>query len=103
MSERCDEPERPADIPAPDGSFEIHLAWSEVTLVVAPEQTALAVLLAAGVPVEPGCMTGGCGSCATDYVGGDPEHRDVCLSLRERERMFCPCVTRARTRIVLPL
>lgn len=89
------------DQPAPDGSFEIYLAWSERSLRVAPGQSALAVLLAAGIPVEPGCETGGCGGCVTDYVEGDVVHKDGCLSAADRERQFCPCVSRARTRIVL--
>ena len=51
--------------------------------------------------VEPGCQTGGCGMCVTAYVEGDIIHKDGCLSVFDRERYFCPCVSRARTRIVL--
>jgi vanillate O-demethylase ferredoxin subunit len=82
-------------------SFDIHLAWSDTTLTVAAGQTALQVLLAAGVPIEPGCQTGGCGSCATAYVEGDVIHKDVCLTPEDRARRFCPCVSRAASRIVL--
>lgn len=81
--------------------FEIYLAWSDTILSVAPGETALQVLLAAGVPIEPGCQTGGCGSCATDYVEGDVIHKDVCLTPEDRARRFCPCVSRAASRIVL--
>lgn len=84
-----------------DGSFEILLAWSDRTLSVGPETTALASLLEAGIPVEPGCLTGGCGMCATEYVEGDVIHKDGCLSASEREHVFCPCVSRAHTRIVI--
>jgi vanillate O-demethylase ferredoxin subunit len=82
--------------------FEILLVWSETTILVASDQTALAVLLKAGVPVEPGCMTGGCGSCATRYIDGDVIHKDACLSASDREQEFCPCVSRARGVLVLP-
>lgn len=82
-------------------TFEIYLAWSEVTLTVGPTQNALQVLLDAGLPVEPGCQTGGCGTCAMPYVEGDVIHKDACLSASDREHTFCPCVSRARTRIVL--
>jgi len=85
------------------GPFEIQLLWSELTLTVGRHETALAVLLAAGVPIEPGCQTGGCGACVTDYVEGDVVHKDACLNAAERARSFCPCVSRARTRIVLAL
>jgi ferredoxin len=64
---------------------------------------AVAVLLAAGVAVETGCQTGGCGSCVLAYVEGDLIHKDSCLSAADRARYFCPCVSRARTRVVLAL
>ena len=82
-------------------AFEIYLAWSETTLIVRPTETALAVLLAAGLPIEAGCGTGGCGKCAPAYVEGDVEHKDVCLSAAEQKHLFCPCVSRARSRVVL--
>jgi len=82
-------------------TFEIYLAWSDTTLTVRPGQTALQALTEAGVAVEPGCQTGGCGMCMTAYVEGDIIHKDTCLSVTDRERYFCPCVSRARTRIVL--
>lgn len=81
--------------------FQIYLAWSDRTLHVGAEQTALEVLLTAGVPVEPGCTLGGCGMCMTEYVEGDVIHKDACLNASDRERHFCPCVSRAQSRIVL--
>ena len=81
--------------------FEIYIAWSDVTLHVSPDKSALQVLLEAGVPVEPGCQTGGCGACATAYVEGDVVHKDACLSAADRQGTFCPCVSRAKSRIVL--
>ena len=82
-------------------AFEIYLVWSETTLIVQPGETALQVLLAAGVPVTPGCQTGGCGECATQFIEGDLIHKDSCLNAEDRKTMFCPCVSRAKTRIVL--
>jgi vanillate O-demethylase ferredoxin subunit len=84
-----------------DDAFEIYLAWSDVTLTVRPGQSAIDVLTQAGVPIEPGCAVGGCGQCVTRYVEGDIIHKDACLNEEERESMFCPCVSRARSRIVL--
>lgn len=90
-------------MPQPLGEpFEILLVWSETTLEVASDQSALAVLVAAGVPIEPGCMTGGCGECATRFVEGDITHKDACLSTTDRETLFCPCVSRAKGLLVLP-
>lgn len=87
----------------PGATFEILLAWEETTLHVGPDETALGVLVAAGVPIDPGCGNGGCGTCVTQYVEGDVIHKDSCLSAADRAHYFCPCVSRARTRIVLAL
>lgn len=86
-----------------DGAFEIYLAWSNQSLRVEPGTTALAALHAAGVPVETGCQTGGCGLCVLPYVEGDLIHKDACLSAADRTHYFCPCVSRAESRIVLAL
>jgi ferredoxin len=83
-------------------SFEIWLVWSDVRLTVGIDQTALAVLEEAGVPIEPGCMTGGCGECATEFIEGNVDHKDTCLSADDRQRLFCPCVSRASGTLVLP-
>lgn len=83
-------------------SFEIWLVWSDVRLSVGEHQTALSVLEQAGLPIEPGCMTGGCGECATEYVEGNVEHKDTCLNADERQRQFCPCVSRASGTLILP-
>ena len=91
----------PSCRPLPSGAFEIYLAWSERTLVVGPGESALEVLIREGVPVEPGCQTGGCGTCVTAYVEGDVIHKDACLAAADRESLFCPCVSRAATRIVI--
>ena len=86
-----------------DQPFEIHLAWSERTLKVGIGQSVLGVLLEAGVAVEQGCMSGGCGECMMEFVEGDVIHKDTCLTPSEREHHFCPCVSRARGTLVLPL
>jgi ferredoxin len=85
-----------------DGStFEIYLAWTDRTLMVAADQTALQVLLGAGIAITLGCQTGGCGECAIPYIEGDLIHKDSCLTANDRQKYFCPCVSRARTRLVI--
>lgn len=83
--------------------FEIFLVWSEKILRVPADKTALDVLQEAGVPVDKGCENGECGTCSTEYVEGDVIHRDTCLTAATREYEFCPCVSRAKGRLVLPL
>lgn len=91
----------PSAIKLQPGAFAIELAWSERTLIVQPNESALQVLIAAGVPIEPGCQTGACGECVTRYLEGDLIHKDSCLNASDRETAFCPCVSRAQTRIVI--
>ena len=61
-------------------SFDIYLAWSDRIVRVEADMSTLAALLAAGLAVESGCQTGGCGCCILPYVEGDLVHRDSCLS-----------------------
>ena len=74
----------------PDGAFEIYLAWSDKCVRVEPDTTALAALLAAGVAVETGCQTGGCGSCVLAFVEGDLIHKDTCLVRGGTRALFLP-------------
>lgn len=83
-------------------AFEIWLVWSERTLHVPADRTALTVLQEAGVPVDMGCEHGDRGTCATEFVEGEVIHKDTCLSAAAREHEFCPCVSRAKGRLVLP-
>jgi len=39
--------------------------------------------------------------CVTAHVEGDIIQRDNYLSASDRERYFCPCASRAKTRIIL--
>jgi hypothetical protein len=41
-----------------NGAFEIYLAWSERTLTVGASHTALEVMLAAGLPIDPDARLG---------------------------------------------
>lgn len=84
-------------------SFELVLSRSGRHITVAADETTLGALWRAGVPVDAGCESGACGACITQFVGGTPIHRDVCLSDAERQRSFAPCVSRARGVIELDL
>lgn len=82
--------------------FEIWLVWSDRLLQVPAGVSAARVLLEAGVPIDMGCEHGECGTCSTEYVEGDVIHKDTCLTAGTREHEFCPCVSRAKGRLVLP-
>lgn len=67
---------------------------------VRSDETALAVLLAAGVQIEPGCQKGACSARVAEYVEGDVDNSDVCTP-KDTVRLFCPSASPARTWIVV--
>ena len=89
-----------------DGAFEVQIASSGAVIRVAPDQSVLAALTAAGVDVPASCEQGVCGTCLTRVIDGTPDHRDLYLTDEERARgdQFTPCCSRAKSpRLVLDL
>ncbi|AQS66506.1 PDR/VanB family oxidoreductase [Streptomyces pactum] len=90
----------------PDTGFEVVLARSGRTVAVPPDVSVLDAVRAAGVEVLHSCTEGTCGTCETDVVDGEPDHRDSVLTDGERaagETMLI-CVSRCRgRRLVLDL
>ncbi|OKK05229.1 PDR/VanB family oxidoreductase [Streptomyces sp. CB02400] len=86
--------------------FEVVLARSGRTLTVAPDVSVLDMVRGAGVEVLYSCTEGTCGTCETEVLEGDPDHRDSVLTEEERaagETMLI-CVSRCRgRRLVLDL
>ena len=91
---------------AEEGAFEVQIATTGALIRVAPQQTVVSALAAAGIEVPVSCEQGVCGTCVTRLLGGTPDHRDVYLTDQERARgdCFTPCCSRARSpRLVLDL
>ncbi|MFF7448957.1 MULTISPECIES: 2Fe-2S iron-sulfur cluster-binding protein [unclassified Streptomyces] len=89
-----------------DTAFQVELARSGRTVTVPPEVTVLDAVRAAGVEVLFSCTEGTCGTCETDVLEGDPDHRDSVLTDEEREagETMMICVSRCRGgRLVLDL
>lgn len=70
--------------PAVEGGFELRLARSNRTIVVAEGQSILDAVLDTGVAVNYSCTSGICGTCETRVIEGVPDHRDQFLSEEER-------------------
>ncbi len=91
---------------AENRSFEVVLSRSGLTLTVPQDASVLETVRAAGVEVLYSCTEGTCGTCETDVLEGDPDHRDSLLTAEERaagETMMI-CVSRCRgDRLVLDL
>ncbi|PGH51994.1 PDR/VanB family oxidoreductase [Streptomyces sp. Ru87] len=92
--------------PARAGAFEVELARSGKTVTVPPDRSVLQAVEEAGVTVLSSCQEGTCGTCETNVLEGEPDHRDSLLTEDERaagETMMI-CVSRSRgPRLVLDL
>lgn len=87
-------------------SFEVQVASSGKVVVVAPHQSVLQALAAAGVDISFACEQGVCGTCLTRVLQGVPDHKDSYLTPEEHcaNDQFLPCCSRAKTpRLVLDL
>lgn len=80
-----------------DAPVTVHLALSRLSIEVPPGTTVLDALLSHGVWAPYECRRGECASCMTEVLSGEPDHRDVCLTVEQRRHTMCPCVSRART------
>lgn len=80
-----------------DQTITLHLQRSGMTLNVQPGMSILDVLLENGVWASHECRRGECGSCLTEVLSGQPEHRDVCLTAEQRRSGMCTCVSWSKT------
>jgi len=96
-----------ADEPAEgDTAFDVVLQRSGLTLPVPPGTSVFDAVREAGVSVLGSCLEGICGTCETEVLEGDVEHRDSVLTAEEREsgEVMMICVSRCRSgRLVLDL
>jgi ferredoxin len=93
---------------APTGNteFELVLQRSGLTLSVPADQSVFEVCKQAGISVVGSCLEGICGTCETEVVDGDVDHRDSVLNEEEREanEYMMICVSRCRSaRLTLDL
>ncbi|MHB6911190.1 PDR/VanB family oxidoreductase [Streptomyces sp. DB-54] len=89
-----------------NAAFEVELARSGRILTVPADNSILQTLREAGLDVLHSCTEGTCGTCETDLLDGQADHRDSVLSPQERAAgdTLMICVSRARNpRLVLDL
>jgi vanillate O-demethylase ferredoxin subunit len=90
---------------AGDRAFTVELKASGMTLAVPVGKSVMDVMEDAGLDPMFDCRRGDCGICVAQVIDGEADHRDHCLSARDRQSgSFCTCVSRARSeRLVLDL
>lgn len=81
-----------------DTAFDVELARSNLVLTVPPDRSILQAVQQAGVTVLYSCTEGTCGTCETDVLSGEVDHRDSVLTEEERDanETMMICVSRCR-------
>lgn len=87
-----------ADVELSGDGFEVECAQSGLTVTVGPDDTIAKALAKAGIKIEVKCEEGVCGTCLTDVLEGEIDHRDQFLTDEEREDgdVMCACCSRAK-------
>lgn len=88
-----------AEVDTSGSSFEVYCAQSDMTVQVGEEDTIARALKAAGIAVDVSCEEGVCGTCITDVLEGEPDHRDHFLTDEEKEDndQMALCCSRAKS------
>jgi ferredoxin len=78
--------------------FEVVCVRSGVRFTVPPGRSILSVAADRGIAVLGWCAEGVCGTCETEVLGGQPEHRDSLLTEDERQtsKTMMICVSRCK-------
>ncbi|SOY78120.1 Flavodoxin reductase family protein [Cupriavidus taiwanensis] len=86
-----------------DQPFRVRLDKRGTEFLVPAGVTLAEALKAQGIALDTSCEQGVCGTCLTDVVDGEPEHRDVYLSAAEKQgnRCLLPCVSRSRSGLLV--
>jgi len=73
-----------AEVQTGGAAFDVVAATSGITVQVLEDQTIVEALAQAGLKVNVSCKQGICGSCLTDVLEGEPDHRDSYLTDEEK-------------------
>lgn len=95
-----------ADVDLTGQAFEVEAKTSGLTVTVGPEDTIAKALARVGVKIEVKCEEGVCGTCVTEVLSGEIDHRDQFLTEEERAEgeLICVCCSRAKgARLVLDI
>jgi vanillate monooxygenase ferredoxin subunit len=83
--------------------FQIRIASTAQLFDVGANESIIDVLERAGIDLPVSCCEGICGTCVVRVLEGEPDHRDLILTDKERtvEHQFTPCCSRARGKLLV--
>jgi phthalate 4,5-dioxygenase reductase component len=82
---------------ADDKPFEVNLARCRKRYEVAAGVSILDTLRNNGHVLASSCESGTCGTCRTRFSEGEPDHRDLVLSDKEKKSEIMICVSRSKS------
>lgn len=82
---------------ADDKAFEVRLAGNGESYEVAAGVSILDTLRQHGHVLASSCESGTCGTCRIRFTEGEPDHRDLVLSEREKRSEIMICVSRSKS------
>lgn len=89
-----------------DTDFDVVIQSTGQVIPVDKEKSVVDTLAEHGIELPVSCEQGVCGTCLTNIIEGEPDHKDMYLTPDEQEsnKMFMPCCSRAKSnRLVLDL
>jgi vanillate O-demethylase ferredoxin subunit len=88
------------DVDLSGSAFTVEASRSGKTIEITDGQSIADGLIAAGIDVALSCEEGICGTCLTDVLEGEIDHRDLYLSDEEKEDgdVILVCCSRAKSR-----
>jgi ferredoxin-NADP reductase len=87
--------------PVAAGGFMVKIASTGVMIEVAPEQSIVAALEEAGMPIATSCQSGLCGTCKVRYLEGEVDHQDYILDEADHAQWLTACVSRAKSPVLV--
>ncbi len=84
-------------------SFEVKVNSTGNVYEISADDSILGVLTDDGIDIPSSCTSGVCGTCITDVLEGDIDHRDEILSDEEKasNEYMCVCVSRAKSGMIV--
>lgn len=88
-----------AEVATQGAAFDVTIASSGLRVRVAENQSIVEALALNGLKLCVSCKQGICGSCLTDVLEGEPDHRDSYLTDEEKaaNSLILPCCSRAKS------
>ncbi len=98
--EIAEENTKTAESESIDG-FQVKIASTGALYQIPDDKTIIDVLAENGVNIDMSCNSGLCKTCAIKYIEGEVDHQDVVLSQAERSEYMTPCVSRAKSDLLV--